>query len=128
MAFLVNRLTLEPRYSANTPDYSEADWLINPSMPPGVPWRYLKIGGEDLIEMSQSEKDEVDAAASEAEFSRLRRERDARLAMCDWTQLDDVSMSLMARQQWQLYRQALRDLPANTEDPTQPVWPEPPTE
>jgi hypothetical protein len=31
-----------------------------------------------------------------------------------------------ARQAWLDYRQALRDLPANTEDPANPVWPVPP--
>jgi hypothetical protein len=31
-----------------------------------------------------------------------------------------------ARQAWVDYRQALRDLPANTEDPANPVWPVPP--
>jgi len=30
------------------------------------------------------------------------------------------------RQAWLDYRQALRDLPANTEDPVNPVWPVPP--
>ena len=32
-----------------------------------------------------------------------------------------------ARQAWLDYRQALRDLPANTEDPSSPVWPQEPT-
>lgn len=32
-----------------------------------------------------------------------------------------------ARQAWLDYRQALRDLPANTEDPANPVWPTAPT-
>lgn len=32
-----------------------------------------------------------------------------------------------ARQAWLDYRQTLRDLPANTTDPENPVWPEAPT-
>jgi len=32
-----------------------------------------------------------------------------------------------AKQAWLDYRQALRDLPANTTDPENPVWPEMPT-
>jgi len=32
-----------------------------------------------------------------------------------------------ARQAWLDYRQALRDLPANTEDPSSPTWPQEPT-
>ena len=30
------------------------------------------------------------------------------------------------KQAWLDYRQSLRDLPSNTEDPTNPVWPTPP--
>ena len=32
-----------------------------------------------------------------------------------------------SKQAWLDYRQALRDLPANTTDPLNPVWPEAPT-
>jgi len=31
------------------------------------------------------------------------------------------------KQAWLDYRQALRDLPANTTTPENPVWPQPPT-
>ena len=67
----------------------------------------------------------VDAAAVEvaAEFAiaKLRRERNRLLAETDWTQSRDVTLSNDA--EWATYRQALRDLPANTEDPANPLWP-----
>ena len=50
----------------------------------------------------------------------LRRERNARLAETDYLGLPDLggfSAEMTA------YRQALRDLPANTTDPANPVWP-----
>lgn len=53
-------------------------------------------------------------------LSRLRAERDQRLAECDWTQLPDVPAATSAA--WQDYRQALRDLP-ETADPFAPEWP-----
>lgn len=56
-------------------------------------------------------------------LARLRAERDARLLECDWTQLVDVPSE--TREAWQLYRQALRDLP-ETADPFDPAWPTPP--
>ena len=55
----------------------------------------------------------------------LRISRNRRLLACDWTQCRDVTLSNDA--DWKTYRQALRDLPANTSDPTNPTWPTPPS-
>lgn len=56
-------------------------------------------------------------------WSLLRKERDRRLAASDWTQVPDAPVDQAA---WAAYRQALRDLPANTTDPRNPAWPTPP--
>lgn len=64
--------------------------------------------------------------ASEAEtgaWQTLRAERDARLARSDWTQVADAPVNA---EHWALYRQALRDLPQNTNDPMNPEWPNEP--
>lgn len=55
----------------------------------------------------------------------LRKERNRRLQESDWTQLGDVKNSMPAEisRIWTLYRQHLRDLPNNTLDPFNPVWP-----
>lgn len=53
----------------------------------------------------------------------LRAKRNLRLAACDWTQVPDAPVDSQA---WAVYRQKLRDLPDNTEDPRYPVWPTPP--
>lgn len=53
----------------------------------------------------------------------LRDERNRRLKSSDWTQVPDAPVD---REAWAEYRQALRDLPANTDDPRNVVWPEPP--
>ena len=55
-----------------------------------------------------------------------RRQRDDLLAACDWVVLPDSPISGDKLAEWKTYRQALRDLPANTTDwenvtyPTQP--------
>ena len=54
----------------------------------------------------------------------FRNERDKKLSETDWTQTNDIG--LKNEEEWLAYRQALRDLPVNTEDPTNPVWPEQP--
>ena len=53
----------------------------------------------------------------------LRQERNRRLAEVDWIFSSDYHISSEERDVWVAYRQALRDLPSVTEDPTNPVWP-----
>ena len=53
----------------------------------------------------------------------FRSLRNFKLRECDWVVMPDVIMSPEAKQAWLDYRQALRDLPANTTDPENPVWP-----
>ena len=53
----------------------------------------------------------------------LRAERDRRLATTDWVTLKAYSTSTPVPEAWATYMQALRDLPATTEDPENPVWP-----
>jgi len=68
---------------------------------------------------------EIDAKLSEIvanePWRELRSERNGRLAASDWSQVADAPVDKAA---WATYRQALRDLPANTTDPLNPVWPE----
>ena len=44
----------------------------------------------------------------------FRIERNKRLTSCDWTQAPDSRLSESQRQEWETYRQALRDLPSKT--------------
>jgi len=60
-------------------------------------------------------------------WKKLREERDKRLAECDWVTLKAYSTETPVPEEWKVYMQALRDLPSNTEDPTNPVWPSTPT-
>jgi hypothetical protein len=64
-----------------------------------------------------------DNAAPERAMAELRKERNAKLAASDWMAMSDYTMS----DPWKTYRQALRDLPANTADPANPIWPEEPS-
>jgi len=76
--------------------------------------------------------DGVATAKSDAEIE-AKRKADALVEMkvrrnnilitTDWTQLSDNPLTTEQRQAWATYRQALRDLPANTTDPRNPTWP-----
>jgi len=66
---------------------------------------------------------------SETLMSQLRQKRDNVLALCDWTQIPDASLTDSKKAEWRTYRQALRDLPANNSSVaflTEVVWPTPP--
>jgi hypothetical protein len=56
----------------------------------------------------------------------LRRRRTFLLSETDWTDLPNSPLSSEKKVEWQNYRAALRDMPANTTDPENPEWPLPP--
>jgi hypothetical protein len=56
-------------------------------------------------------------------YEELRQQRGLLLQKSDWTQANDSPLSASKRTEWATYRQALRDLPENTQDPTNPIWP-----
>ena len=49
----------------------------------------------------------------------LRSHRTGLISICDWTQGNDSPLSDAKKAEWAIYRQALRDLPANNPNP---VW------
>ena len=57
------------------------------------------------------------------EWAALRAERDRLLAASDWVVVKAQEAGEAVPAAWATYRQALRDLPANTADPANPVWP-----
>ncbi len=62
MATVVHRTTVEVRYSVNTPDFDSGTWIINPNLSAlsGILNKYWKVSGNDVLEMTQGEKDTVD--------------------------------------------------------------------
>lgn len=54
----------------------------------------------------------------------IRGWRNYQLTSCDWTQLSDVD--LPNKWDWAVYRQALRDMMQQNDDPKLIVFPEPP--
>jgi len=98
------------------------------SLRPGAEWT---IAGNNLSGIIWHDEDQDRPTDSEinAEVSRLttaeplrllRLERDKRLLDTDWWGVSDRTITDAET----TYRQALRDLPANTDDPANPSWPE----
>jgi len=63
---------------------------------------------------------------STAAIELIREERDQKLKDTDKYMLIDFPITEPKRDEWKVYRQSLRDLPA-TVDPEHPVWPVPPS-
>tara|TARA_R100000900_G_scaffold132053_1_gene108412 strand:- start:6 stop:305 length:300 start_codon:yes stop_codon:yes gene_type:complete len=82
----------------------------------------VDLTAEEILIFETNEKAWTDGATDRA-WKELRQERNAKLAASDWMATSDYTMS----DPWKTYRQALRDLPANTDDPANPTWPEEPS-
>ncbi len=69
MANVLNRTTKAYIASANTPDYPPAQWIIDPDMTAvvGYPSQYWIITGDVVTLMDQAARDQVDAAALNAQ-------------------------------------------------------------
>lgn len=66
---------------------------------------------------------DLDEEIKQSNLKVIREGRDKLLQETDWMANSDVTMS----EDWKAYRQALRDLPATTTDPANPIYPDPPT-
>ena len=95
----------------------------------------------DIVEIDCSTGEQITRPASPQEIEqagkdaqadqnhawvRLRNQRDALLFGSEWSQMPDTALAPGAVADWRRYRQELRDIPAHTQDPYNPVWPTPP--
>ena len=97
----------------------------------------MTIRTKKVLYLDTNESVEVPLTAEEIERERLwleedlpalrlqnlRAKRNQLLAETDYLALADATLT----DEMRAYRQALRDLPANTEDPANPTWPTKPS-
>lgn len=78
---------------------------------------------KERLELEQKEEEEqIKLQEEEYEKNRdywqeFRKIRNYKLSESDWTQLSDAPITEDQKNAWQVYRQALRDLPENITDP-----------
>tara|TARA_R100001129_G_scaffold38511_1_gene25925 strand:+ start:1955 stop:2248 length:294 start_codon:yes stop_codon:yes gene_type:complete len=82
----------------------------------------VEIVGDELAALEAAEQAYADGATARA-WAALRLHRNELLAECDWWSFAD---SPAMTDEQKAYRQALRDLPANTSDAANPSWPDKP--
>jgi hypothetical protein len=120
-------------FPAKMPDERLAEWGVSPVVPttqPEAQYTYNVRENTPKLEGTVWKQVWVVEPASEVEiagrtidrWAEVRAERNMYLAECDWTQLPDAPLDTNA---WRVYRQALRDITAQT-DPYNIAWPEPP--
>ena len=79
-----------------------------------------QTGEVTFVELEPEEQARLDAYDPvPGQYEGLREARNKRLTETDYLALSDSTLTDEMRS----YRQALRDLPANTVDPANPVWP-----
>ena len=102
---------------ALNPNYS---WEVDKNSYDGIIWGDMPESERPTREVVEAKlKELVDAQP----LKDLRAERDRRLAATDWVAVRAFTTSTPVPQEWLDYMQALRDLPATTGDPKNPVWP-----
>ena len=67
---------------------------------------------------------QTETAINRQRLVTIRAKRDGLLAASDWTQFTDSPLTDEKKKEWQIYRQALRDMPEKgCSDLDNPVWP-----
>ena len=67
--------------------------------------------------------DEIAKLEVSTKWEDIRRYRNDDLASSDWTILDDSPLASSKKLEWQVYRQKLRDIPKDNDDPDNIEWP-----
>lgn len=105
---------------------SKTDALM--SLCPGAEW----VMTGDVLSWRDANQAEPtsDAIAAEvtrlqelAPWNKLRQQRNRLIADTDWEIVKHKELGTNISTALKTYRQELRDLPANTSDPANPVWP-----
>lgn len=126
MSAYIKLSTLEyPRHAgdiqldpAGMADYAPVEWVEPPSFNPETQRRIqnfpVQQDGKWVMNWVVSPIPEEEMAA------KVRKQRNAKLAECDWTQVADAPVDKAA---WATYRQALRDISAQAGFPWEIQWP-----
>ena len=98
--------------------YSGKQWVFNGNDLNGLVWRDTSTEFDEELFLETYKK---------LVLNDVRKERNTLLDSTDkYIVADFPHPTEEVKQSWLDYRQALRDLPANTTDPENPVWPEAP--
>ena len=87
----------------------------------GINSNYITVDPSTKTITYDSSQERSDKTAKA--FEQLREQRNNKLYDTDWVSNRAYDAGTEIPSDWKTYRQALRDLPANTPDPADPTWP-----
>jgi len=124
-------ISLSEKIQAFYPELTSEDFLATIKLQDDGAGPYIKEWNHPTLPRptdAQLAGVDEDAYLRDKALTQLRLRRDQLLAETDWVTLKAIDASvdgfgLQLPMDWMNYRQALRDLPANTVDPANPVWP-----
>jgi len=130
----LSNLSVNTYYQADEPNYSmfggengNPQASVHLPVPDGLSWDTV-MGVQDSEGNVTLQADPTKVASkTQAQWTSLRAQRNQLLAASDWTQGNDSPLSTESKSAWATYRQALRNLPDVTSDPSQVTWPTPPS-
>lgn len=115
MIYAVRHIETGAIHKTETIEQYDAEWELIGLVPDDIPVeRAMVIENGDIV-------DDLEPV-----WQFVRNKRDKLLIECDKYMLPDFPITEEKRSEWASYRQALRDLPEVTGDPTSPSWPVPP--
>jgi hypothetical protein len=86
-----------------------------------------QIGGQWFTKYSVADIDDEAKAAKDAEQAKsVRQTRDDKLKETDWLVIKSVETQSVFSPEWAAYRQALRDITAQSGFPWEVIWPDAP--
>lgn len=88
--------------------------------------KYREVNGQIEQYAEAALVPSVPEPTEEQQEIQVRAQRNSLLTLCDWTQLPDAPLTAEQKQEWAEYRQALRDVPEQTDFPENVVWPSTP--
>jgi hypothetical protein len=111
---------IETFYESDVKIQYGGDWgtMNHVPVPENMDWTTVSWNGSEIVQDPAKVQ-----AKTDAQWTALRSQRDTLLTQSDWRVLPFAPLSPEAQQAWVTYRQALRDLPGVTSDPTQVTWP-----
>ena len=104
-----------------TREYPGREWSLN-----GNDYSGLTIHDDGPKPTKKTLDDKWVQVQHDVKWDAVRAERDHRLGACDWTQLADNALTAPDIAAWAAYRQQLRDIPQDWNDPDLVVWPDKP--
>lgn len=113
----------EPQQSTYSYPWNDANRYVHIAIPPTLTLQNIRVVRQEDGTIIIEEDPVRTQLMNEGFWQAVRVRRNLLLSSSDWTQLPDAQLTQEKKQQYQEYRQQLRDLPQVSANPTFITWP-----